>query len=83
MRPMAHAYPIFVALLKRPDLWMTAIRSAFRLIPDRWWRYGPLPRKDYLDYRGNAVYGMSLTCVPPIDFIRYLEWCRAFPGPIR
>jgi hypothetical protein len=71
------------AVLTRPDLWVTAVLVSIRLIPDRWWRRGVLPPREYLEYRGNAVYGMPLLDIPADEFIRYMEWCKAFPGPIR
>lgn len=74
---------IAAALLRRPDLWSSAGALVIRMVPNQWWRRGPLPRSEYLAYRGTAVYGMPLIEIPPPEFIRYLEWCRAFPGPIR
>lgn len=74
---------IGAAVLGRPDLWIAALLLALRLVPDQWWRHGPFPERSYLEYRGNAVYGMPLALIPPVDFVRYLEWCKAFPGPIR
>jgi hypothetical protein len=70
-----------VAVAVRPDLWTATVRLMFRLLPDRWWRE-PLPSREYVEYRGGAVYGMPVLQIPPADFIRYLEWCKAFPGPI-
>lgn len=70
------------AVFLRPDLWAAALALAIRLVPNDWWRRGPIPPRDYLDYRGRAVYGLPLYEVPAVDFIRYLEWCKAFPGPI-
>jgi hypothetical protein len=71
------------ALLRRPHLWATALALALRLVPWPWGRRGPLPDRAYLAYRGEAVYGMPLSAIPPGDVVRYLEWCRSFPGPIR
>ena len=68
-----------VALLLRPDLWLSTVRLFLRLIPSR---IRPWPSREYLDYRGRAVYGMPLLQIPPSDFIRYVEWCKAFPGPV-
>lgn len=77
------ALRIVSALITRPGLWAAAVGLAFRLVPSRWWRNGLLPPREYLEYRGIAVYGMPLTRVPASEFIRYLEWCKAFPGPVR
>lgn len=82
MTQVAHIVRVLVALLRRPDLWWPAITLAGRLIPNQWLSRGPFPDRIYLDYRGQAVYGMPLSRIPAVDFIRYLEWCRDFPGPI-
>lgn len=70
------------ALLCRPNLWMAAAALVVRLVPNDWWR-GVTPPREYARYRGQSVYGAPLPEVPPVDLIRYLEWCKAFPGPIR
>ena len=70
-----------LAVLRRPDLWRPLGQLVVRVLPDRWW-LGPLPSREYVAYRGRAVYGMPLAQIPAADFIRYLEWCKAFPGPI-
>jgi hypothetical protein len=77
------ALRLLLAVLRRPDLWVTAARAAGRFVPDRWWRRGPVPPRAYLAYRAGGIYGAPLLRVPPEDLIRYLEWCRRFPGPIR
>lgn len=77
-----HIMTVVQAVLGRPDLWGAALALMLRLVPNGWWRHGPIPPRAYLDYRGKAVYGMPLSEVPAVDFIRYLEWCKAFPGPI-
>lgn len=82
MTPARQVTRTTVAVLSRPDLWITAVALTWRLVPDGWLRHGPFPPRAYLDYRGRAVYGMPLVEVPARDFIRYLEWCKAFPGPI-
>jgi len=82
MSRILHAIRLVIALVRRPDLWASAIGLAVRLVPNQWWRRGPIPPHDYLAYRGNAVYGMPVSTIPVSDFLRYLEWCKAFPGPI-
>ncbi|MGH9076808.1 MAG: hypothetical protein ACRDY0_05045 [Acidimicrobiales bacterium] len=67
----------------RPHLWAAAAALAVRMVPRQWWRRGLLPPPTYLEYRAEGVYGAPLTEVSPADFVGYLEWCRAFPGPIR
>jgi len=73
---------VAAAVVIRPGLWLPAIRLTARLVPDRWWTR-PLPSRSYLSYRGNAVYGLPLSLIPPADVVTYLEWCKSFPGPIR
>ena len=71
------------ALLSRPDLWAAAVALGLRFVPNHWWRGRLFPSRAYLAYRGPAVYGMPLSQVPADEFIQYLEWCKAFPGPVR
>ena len=81
MNRVRHIVGVAVALLGRPDLWLATVSLGIRLVPNDWWR-GLTPAKEYISYRGSAVYGMPLSEIPAVDFIRYLEWCKAFPGPI-
>ena len=71
-----------LALLRRPALWSAAIALALRLVPNQWWRRGPLPPREYLEYRANAVYGCRLVDIPADALIDYLEWCKAYPRPV-
>ncbi|HJR25527.1 MAG TPA: hypothetical protein VJ804_08645 [Acidimicrobiales bacterium] len=75
MARLANVLRVALALLRRPGLWPAAVGVVVRM--------GPRPDRAYLRYRGQAVYGAPLSLVPPEDVVRYLEWCRAFPGPIR
>ena len=79
MIPLGQTWRITTAVIRRPDLWSTALRTALRLHPQG----GLLPPTEYLEHRGSAVYGEPLGQVPAREFVRYLEWCKAFPGPIR
>jgi dihydroorotate dehydrogenase (NAD+) catalytic subunit len=79
---IAHLVFVMSQISRRPDLWSSAVRLAARFVPDRWWRRGPFPSRSFLAYRGTAVYGMRLSEIPAEDIVRYLEWCRDFPGPI-
>lgn len=83
MKQIRIAQSVGLPVLRRPDLWMTLLRLVARLIPNRWWRNGPWPSRDYLEYRGRAVYGMPLSSIPASEFLAYLEWCKTFPAPIR
>ena len=78
-------------MLRRPDLWGTAVRQALRLAPRGWWRrppFLPLPAESYLRFRMVTAYGGD--GMPgheqgdgevdrAADLITYLEWCRAWP----
>lgn len=76
-----------LALVRRPDLWFTALRVAFVLAPRGWWRrppHLPLPSAAYLRFRLVTAYGGSGTHPPePADLVAYLEWCRAWPAVVR
>jgi len=77
--------PVVAAAAARPVLWPTAIRQAWRLAPDGWWRRAPwlpVPTRDYLRFRHVTQYGGHL---PPgarvpapeaRDVVSYLLWCR-------
>jgi hypothetical protein len=83
MKPARKYWEFVKVLLGRPDLWGTAVGVGLRLMPDRWWRKGIVPPKDYLTYRTRIVYGLPFDEMPPAELIRYLEWCKLFPGPIQ
>lgn len=64
-----------LALIKRPDLWPSAVR----LVPRRWWRRWPplpVPPADYRRFRTETMYGPGGR-LEARDLVRYLEWCRA------
>jgi hypothetical protein len=75
-------WSVVTAVVVRPDLWRALVALGARLVPGRPWRNGVLPPREYRLCRGNAIYGMPLSRIPARDFIRYLEWCKAFPSPI-
>lgn len=75
-----------LAVLRRPDLWVTACRQALVLAPDGWWRrapFLPLPDPDYLRFRMITAHGGDGTGAAPAavgrDLVTYLEWCRTRP----
>lgn len=78
---------VIMAVVRRPDLWPTAVRVAVRLAPTGWWRRAPhlpLPSPDYLHFRMVTAYGGDGTGTPdPHDLVTYLEWCRAWPAVTR
>ncbi|MDH3295861.1 MAG: hypothetical protein OER95_16205 [Acidimicrobiia bacterium] len=77
-------------LLRRPDLWPTAIRSYRSLVPRRWWRHHPflpLPDADWMHFRLVTAYGGdgivaddAEAASPDLrlahDLIVWLEWLR-------
>ena len=69
----------FLAVLRRPGLWWTALVQLKRLAEPGWWHRVPmlpLPPKAYLDFRIVTQYGSSATTVTPGDTVNYLMWCR-------
>jgi hypothetical protein len=72
------------AVLRRPDLWATALGTAVRLAPTGWWRrppFLPLPAEDYLRFRMATAYGGDgqVADASPEDLVTYLAWCRDWP----
>ncbi len=67
------------AVLRRPRLWLTALRQLTRAVPRRWWArapFVPLPDRAYLRFRIETAYGVGGRPRAD-DVVRYLEWCRA------
>lgn len=76
------------AMLRRPDLWTTALRSGGGLVPRRWWRrspFLPLPDQRWLHFRLVTAYGGDgrfdgdTTPMRAGDLIVWLEWRKRFP----
>lgn len=69
-----------VAVVRRPDLWSTAVRSAIGLAPRGWWRrapFLPLPDADWLHFRLVTAYGGDgSTPMRAHDLITWLEWVK-------
>ncbi|MBS1838161.1 MAG: hypothetical protein JST64_10755 [Actinobacteria bacterium] len=79
-------------LLRRPDLWPTAVRQASVLAAPGWWRrapFLPLPAPDYLRFRLITAYGgdgaapgrgdPDGAAATGRDLVAYLAWCRTRP----
>ncbi len=67
------------ALLRRPELWTTAVRQLFTLAPNKWWQqspYLPLPDPSYFNFRLQTAYGDTETAPPTDGLITYLEWVK-------
>jgi len=72
-----------LALLVRPGLWVTAMRTVWRLRRDRWWARSPhlpVPPPDYLRFRMVTAYGEADARPPTHDVVTYLQWCRSWPA---
>ncbi len=76
------------ALVRRPDLWATALRAGLSLAPTGWWRrppFLPLPDGRWLRFRLATAYGGDGRFGPDSpfdvdDLITWLEWRKAWPG---
>lgn len=69
-----------VAVATRPDLWLTALATMWRLAPRGWWRrrpYLPLPDGRYWSFRMVTAYGRPEADPVMEDVVSYLEWCRS------
>ncbi len=67
-------------MVRRPDLWPTAVRQLARMAPRGWWRRRPfLPVADraYMEFRAVTHYADKNHAAEPADVIAWLEWCRA------
>jgi hypothetical protein len=70
---------VAMAVARRPSLWLTAGRQAWRVAPDDWWRrppFAPVPAQAYLRFRTTTQYGRADHPLEPGDVVRYLTWCR-------
>ncbi len=71
------------AVLGHPALWPTALGQLWRLRRSDWWQrppFLPLPGAGYLRFRMVTAYGEPTRSPDPADVVRYLEWCRRWPG---
>jgi hypothetical protein len=66
-------------LLRRPGLWVTALRLWHRTTPAGWWRrapFLPVPSGDYLRFRLVTQYGSVDHPIDADDVMNYLAWCK-------
>jgi hypothetical protein len=74
------------AVLRRPDLWLTAVRQVQLLAAPGWWRrrpWLPLPDPAYLRFRLVTQYGDPDHPPEPADVVAYLHWCRSYRAALR
>ena len=68
-----------LAVVRRPHLWLVAVRQALRVARPQWWRrspFLPFPDAGYLRFRLVTAYGDTVAPKPD-DLVSYLEWCRS------
>lgn len=74
------ASSILRALMRRPSLWLEALRAYAAFTPSGWWRrapFLPVPRRAYLRWRTHTAYGSPTAAPNPTDVIQFLEWRKA------
>ena len=75
---------LVVAVMRRPHLWITAVKQWRILTPKGWWKrrpFMPVPDARYMRFRMITAYGGDGSAQPTTeDFITYLEWCKAWPA---
>jgi hypothetical protein len=67
------------AVVRRPSLWMTALRQWRAVVAPDWWaRWPPVPTatRRYMALRVEAMYGPDGGRLSPAELVGYLEWCR-------
>ena len=70
-----------VAVVRRPELWATAVRQLLVLARPGWWRRPPrlpMPDRDYIGFRMQTMYGKADQAPEPADVVAYLKWCRGY-----
>ena len=67
------------AVLRRPDLWWTALRVGRRHAPDRWWAtrpHLPVPDRGWMGFRYETAFADVEGRPSPEQIVEYLEWAR-------
>ena len=74
---------LVLAILRRPDLWPAALRSAQDHAPKNWWRrrpFVPLPDPAWISFRLETAYGRDQDQpVGAKEFVTWLEWQATKP----
>lgn len=82
-RPGRQAVALVGAVVRRPDLWWTALGTLRRQAPDSWWKnppFLPLPDRRLWEFRMITAYGRPDAVPVRSDVISFLEWSRATAG---
>ena len=72
---------VVAAVVRRPGLWVTAVRQLAVMAPAGWWRrppHLPVPDPGYLAFRLQTMYGDPAHVPEPADVVTYLHWCRGY-----
>jgi hypothetical protein len=67
------------AVIRRPRLWMTALRQMYLMAAPGWYRrrpFLPVPGGAYLRFRLVTQYGDANHRPEPVDVVNYLAWCK-------
>lgn len=70
---------VFPAVLARPALWASSLRTAIGLVPSRWWcrpPFLPLPDREWLAFRMETAYGDPAAAPSAEDVLDFLAWAR-------
>jgi hypothetical protein len=68
------------AVVRRPELWWTALGALRRMAAPGWWRsrpYLPFPGGAWWQFRMVTAYGRPDGVPIPADVVSYLQWCRS------
>jgi hypothetical protein len=70
-------FRVVLAVLRRPSLWMEAIRTGRALGRQEWWHQLLLvPESEHLRWRVMTAYGDPEADLQSDDVVRYLRWRR-------
>jgi hypothetical protein len=75
---------VAASVVRRPDLWWTALGALRRLAAPGWWSarpHLPVPDPGLWAFRMVTAYGRPDAVPARGDVISYLEWCRATARP--
>ncbi len=84
MSRSAFWFRLLAAIALKPQLLLTAAALTIRCRPVKWWcppRF-VLPSREWIEFRLGAVFGRTYGDLEIDDVVRYLAWCRSFPGPV-